>query len=298
MFGLNDFLEELLNGSRQVVEKSVDALVFTVNSISNLFIADPVTVSHHPHPPSVVTFFYVYRQWDPPYKQILCCDPKVTKIEFEIQIDKSDFYQSSRCFRCRNTEPGCNKCQRKRRNAPSGEQLDVMVEKAKQNAKLEIDNMLNNVQNFRDACKMFGKTVFEGLSYLHFLRMIQSSTLKDHRYLPLSDFDDFFRKTANSYPVPQQLKNIGMKCNISDEDLMQFVKFPNSRERNYPEFENVSTRNELLALSMSMRLLYRLVSSNEKTHSHKYQLLWRTHIANRISSRIVRRKLVPPAPKK
>jgi hypothetical protein len=162
---------------------------------------------------------------------------------------------------------------------------------------MNIDNMFISVQNFRDACKMFGKTVFEGLSYLNFLRMIQNSTLKDHRYLPLSDFDGFFRRTANSYPVSKQLKNTGMKCDISDKDLMQFVKFPNSRERIYPGFKNVSTRNKLLALSMFMRLLYRLVSSNEKTHSHKDQLLSRT-LVNRVSSQIVRRKLFPPAPKK
>jgi hypothetical protein len=302
---LQEFIEEFLDGTRQVVANSVDALV----SISELFIAAPVTVFHPPPPPpppppSVVKIVYLYGEWVPPYEQILCADPNFTEFQFEIVIHKYDFYQSTRgCFRCRNTEPGCKKCQRKWRDAPSEEQLDVLVKNAKQDAKLKIDNMLNDVQKFRDACKMFGKTVFEGLSYLHFLRMVQNSTLQDRRYLPLpsfnfSDFDGFFRKTAIFYPVSQQLKDTGMKCKISDKDLMGFVQFLNSRERIYPEFGNVSTRNELLALSMSMRILSRLVSSNENTHSRRDQLLSRTLIANQISSRIIARKLVPPAPKK
>jgi hypothetical protein len=300
---LQEFIEEFLDGTRQVVANSVDALV----SISELLIAAPVTVFHPPPPPppppSVVKIVYLYRKWVPPYEQILRADPNVTKFEFEIVIDKSDFYPSTWCFRCRDTEPGCKKCQRKWRNAPSWEQLDVLVEKAKQNAKLEIDNMLNNVQKFRDACKMFGKTVFEDLSYLHFLRMIQNSTLKDHRYLPLSsfhfsDFDGFFRRTAIFYQVSQQLKDTGMKCEISEKDLIGFVEFQNSREMIYPKFGNVSTRNEVLALSMSMRLLYCLVSSNDKTQSRRNQLLSRTLISKRIFSRIIARKLVLAAPKK
>lgn len=303
-----ELLQKFLDGTRQVVANSVDDLVSTVNSISNsmskLFIAARVTVFYPPPPPSVVKIVYLYGEWDPPYEQILRADPNFTKFEFHIRINKNDFYHPSTwCFRCRNTRPGCKKCQRERRNARSWKQLDGLFENAKKDAKLEIDNMMNNVQKFRDACKMFGKTVFEGLSYLHFLRMVQNSTLQDHRYLPLpsfnfSDFDGFFRKPAIFYPVSQQLKDTGMKCKISDKDLMGFVQFLNSRERIYPEFGNVSTRNELLALSMSMRLLYRLVSSNENTQSRRDQLLSRTLIANRISRQIIGRKLVPAAPKK
>ncbi len=327
----------LLNLALLAVTNSVNAIVFTVNSIgssiSELFVASPVTVSHpfSPHPPEALEpekepekmmsrqsskflnesvaapvavattrshFVYDPKNWVPPYEDILVNDLTRQNCTFDIQISRNDFCpRVSYYCSCRNTEPGCKNCQRNRRNAPSFNDITKLVENAVLRANMNIDNMFISVQNFRDACKMFGKTVFEGLSYLNFLRMIQNSTLKDHMYLPLSDFDDFFRKTAIFYPVSKQLKNTGMKCDISDKDLMQFVKFPNSRERIYPGFKNVSTRNKLLALSMFMRLLYRLVSSNEKTHSHKDQLLSRT-LVNRVSSQIVRRKLFPPAPKK
>jgi hypothetical protein len=174
-----------------------------------------------------------------------------------------------------------------RRMEPSYDEITKLVENAKLNANVKIDNMFKSVQDFRDACKIFGKRVFEGLSYLHFLRMAQNSILKDHMYLPLPsfnffDFDEFFKKTAIFYPVSQHLKDFGMKCKISDEDLMGFVQFPNSGERIYPKFESVSTRNKLLALSMSMRILSRFVSTKYMFQSPKNRLVLEGHIAKRI----------------
>jgi hypothetical protein len=335
--------ELFLDAALLAVINSVNAIVSTVDSISasisELFIASPVTVSHpsSPHPPEALEpekepekmisrpsskflnesvaasvavaptrsyFVYDPKNWVPPYEQILRGNLTKSNCQFDIQISRQDFYPPKRyCGDCRNTQPGCKNCQIRRRMQPSYNEITRLVENAKLNANVNIDNMFNSVKDFRDACKIFGKTVFEGLSYLHFLRMALNSTLKDHRYLPLpsfnfSDFDGFFRKTAIFYPVSQHLKDTGMQCQISDEDLIGFVQFPNSRERIYPEFENVSTRNEILALSMSMRILYRLVSTNDKTQSRRNQLLSRMLIANRISSRIIARKLVPAAPKK
>lgn len=303
-------------------------IIFITSEILELFIAAPETVSHPSPPealepekmmsspsskllndpvavaPTLSLFVYDPKNWVPPYEQILRGNLTKANCKFNIQIFRKDFYLPERyCGVCRNTQPGCKNCQIRRRMQPSYDEITRLVENAKLNANVKIDNMFNSVQDFRDACKIFGKTVFEGLSYLHFLRMTQNSALKDHRYLPLpsfnfSDFDGFFRRTAIFYPVSQHLKDFGMKCKISDEDLIGFVQFPNSGKRIYPEFENVSTRNELLALSMSMRILSRLVSTEYMFQSHRNQLLSRTLIANRISSRIIARKLVPAAPKK
>jgi hypothetical protein len=334
-----------LDAALLAVINSVNAIVSTVDSISALFIASPVTVSHPPHPPEALEpekepekmmsrtspkflnesvaapvavaptrshfvyepknyFVYDPKNWVPPYKQILRGNLTKSNCMFDIQISRQDFYLPKRyCDSCRNTQPGCKNCQIRRRMEPSYDQITRLVENAKLNANVKIDNMFNSVKDFRDASKIFGKTVFDGLSYLHFLRMVQNSTFLDHMYLPFpsfnfSDFDGFFKKTAIFYPVSQHMKDFGMKFKISDEDLIGFVQFPNSEERIYPEFENISTRNELLALSMSMRLLYRLVSPEYIFQSRKKQLLMRTLIANRISSRIIARKLVPAAPKK
>ncbi len=296
-----------LDAALLVVINSVNAIVSTVvsigASISEFFIASPVTVSHPPSapppspppppPPSVVEIVYLYGKWVPPYLEILHADPDFTVFEFDIRINEHDFYASNWCFRCRHTVPGCKNCQRKPKNYRSWEEVTRLYETAEQDAKLEIDNMMNNVQKFRDACKMFKKAALENLSYLHFLRMVQNSQkMKDHRYLHLrsfnfSDFDGFFRKCMNVYPVSQQLKDTGMQCQIySDEALIRFVQFPNSRarERIYPEFENVSTRNELLALSMSMRILSLLVSTNYMSQSRRNREMLGSLIARKVIS--------------
>lgn len=275
-----------LNAALLAVTKSVDALVSTVDSIgtsiSELFIASPVAVVHpHLPSPSVVKIIYLYGNWVPPYEQILSADPNLTVFAFEIQIPQLKW-----CFRCRDTEPGCRSCQKKRREFKG---TNLSLHTAKLCAKVEIDNMMKNVKNFRDACKMFEETVFENLSYLHFLRMVQNSTFN------FSDFDGFFRKYMNVYPVSQQLKDTGMQCEIySDEDLMRFVQFPNSGKRIYPEFGNVSKRNEILALSMSMRILPLLVSTNHMVQSRKKLMFSRLLIAKRI----IGRKLVSTLSKK
>jgi hypothetical protein len=273
----------------------------------NESVAAPVAVaptrSHFVDEPKKY-FVYDPKNWVPPYEQILRGNLTKSNCMFNIKISRQDFYPPKRyCVACRNTQPGCKNCQIRRRMEPSYDEITRLVENAKLNANVKIDNMFNSVKDFRDECKIFSKTVFDGLSYLHFVRMVQNSTLKDHRYLPLpffnfSDFDGFFRKTAIFYPVSLYMKDFGMKFKISDEDLILFVQFPNSQERIYPEFENVSTRNELLALSMSMRILYCLVSSNDKKQSWRNQFLSRTLISKRIFSRIIARKLVLAAPKK
>ena len=137
------------------------ALLVAANSVksvgaymSNLFITASVTVSHHrSHPPtSVVEIVYHYGKWVPPYKQIILADPELTVFVFKIIIHKHEFYSSMWCSRCRNTQPTCKDCQRKRRNAPSLEEIEILFKNSTQVAKLEIDKMMHNVQNFRDAC--------------------------------------------------------------------------------------------------------------------------------------------------
>ena len=293
LYRVSEMLGLFLDAALLAAFNFVTAIESTVDSIgasiSELFTAAPVTVSHPsppPPPPSVVRIVYLYGKWVPPYVRILHADPNFTVFAFDIRINKCDFYSSNLCFRCRNTVPGCKNCQRKPRNSRSWEEVTRLYENAEQDAKLEIDNMMNNVQKFRDACKMFKKAVLENLSYLHFLRIVQNSTLKDYSHsspFNFSDFDGFFRKCMNVYPVSQQLKDTGMQCQIySNEALIRFVQFPNSRERIYPEFENVSTRNELLALSMSMRILSLLVSTNYMSQSRRNRLVLEGHIAKRI----------------
>ena len=265
-----------LNAALLAVTNSVDDLVSTVDSIgtciSELFIAAPVAVVHPP-PYSLSVVEIVYDgNWVPPYEQILDADPNVTVFAFEIQIPPSEW-----CFRCRDTEPGCKSCQKKRREF-NGTNLSFTT--LELYAKVEIDTMMKNVKNFRDACKMFGETLFEKLSYLYFLRMVRNSTFN------FSDFDGFYRKCMNVYPVSQQLKDTGMQCEIySEEDLMRYVQFPNSGKRIYPEFGNVSKRNEILALSMSMRILLLLVSTTCMVQSHKKLMFSRLLIAKRIIGR-------------
>ena len=324
-------LEEMIpifSKLEEMIDKTVDAVVYTVNSIGasiSEFFTAPVTDSHPPPhppppppppPPSVIKIVYLYGKWNPPYDQILHTNPDFTVFEFDIRINHSNFYYSTPphwCFRCRNTVPGCNNCQRQGRPriSRSWEEVARLYENAKQDAKLEIATMMNNIQRFRDACKMSRKAVLQNLSYLHFLRMVRKREKEDPRDLlfpsfKFSDFDGFFKKCINVYPVSQQLKDTGMQCQINSCFLTLYVQFPNSWERIYtnsreiiyPEFENVSTRNELLALSMSMRTRYLLVSTDYMHQSRRNKLLMRTLIANRISSRIIARKLVPAALKK
>ena len=279
-------MQKFLDAARLVVANSVKSVGAYM---SDLFITASVTVSHHrSHPPtSVVEIVYHYGKWVPPYKQIILADPELTVFVFKIIIHKHEFYSSMWCSRCRNTQPTCRDCQRKRRNAPSLEEIEILFKNSTQVAKLEIDKMMHNVQNFRDACKMFkDATLLKNLSYLHFLRMVQSLTLKDNSHsssFNFSDFDGFFRKCMVFYPVLEQLRNTGIKCKIySDQELMIFVQFPNFWKRIYPKFENVSTRNEILALSMSMKILYRLVSTEYLFQSRKNRLVLEGRIAKRI----------------
>jgi hypothetical protein len=268
--------------------------------MSRTFLA--TAVATHPQQKIKVVIVYRYQEWFPPYQDILLANPRETDFVFDIQMSRSDFITPKIwCSACRNTKPGCRNCQRARYHEPTFRQIDALLEVKKLNAQLQYDTMMENVQKFRDASDMFAKTVFENLSYLHFLRMLQNLTLQvtlHSFHLNFSHFDDFFRRTAIFYPVSQHLKDAGMLCQLSDKNLMRFVQFPNSGERIYPEFGDVSNRNTFLALSISMKILHRLVSSNHDSQSYKDRLLLKSHISNQISYRIIGMKLVPPAPKK
>jgi hypothetical protein len=262
-------------------------------------IAVPIAVAPHPPPPQKrkIVIVYHYRKWNPPYKHILYENLENTEFEFDIQIYRMDVTpQKSNCGICRNTRPGCGDCQRDRRIAESSFAIDRLLMKAKMDAELEIENMMKNVKNFRYACNMFKKDMFKTLSFLYFLRIMPDST----RQVTFSHFDDFWGEMANFYPVSQHLKDAGMQCQIFDKDLMTYVKFPNSAERNYPEFGDVSTRNAFFALTMAMKMLNQLVSSNHESQCCKDRLVLKLHISNRIFSRIIgmRMKLIPPTPKK
>lgn len=287
--------EKMMDSPPSILAEPVSEPVTVAPPPSVVKIAAPIAVA--PHQKRKIVIVYRYRKWNPPYKHILYENPEKTEFEFDIQIYRMDVTpQKSNCGRCRNTRPGCGDCQRDRRIAESSFEIHRLLMNAKRDAELEIENMMKNVKNFRYACNMFKKDMFKTLSFLYFLRIMPNST----RQVTFSHFDDFCGEMANFYPVSQHLKDAGMQCQIFDKELMTYVKFPNSAERNYPEFGDVSTRNAFFALTMAMKMLNQLVSSNHESQSCKNRLVLKLHISNRIFSRIIgmRMKLIPPTPKK
>jgi hypothetical protein len=235
---------------------------------------DPIPVK-----PKQETFLYSNKNWVPPFQEILQQNLCRHECNFSMQISLPQDTMSFGC-KCRNTSPGCKRCQRRL------EYTVRLYEDATLKANEEIDKMFNCIQGFRDECKIFKKKVFEGLSYVHFLRMVQNSMLQYHRIFHhssfnFSDFDGFFRKDAIFFPVSQKLKEAGKRCRISEKDLKRFVEFPNSGKRVSPEFGHLSARNEILKMLISMKIIH-LFSKKTMHQNCKNRFVLERHIANRV----------------
>lgn len=181
------------------------------------------------------------------------------QFRMEIAIDRQALRWTGRCRCTGRSVPRCRSC--KNGNSVRTEwEIDSLIRETTQRVERYFQRNLDDIKTFYSACKDFTK-FFSSSILLIFLRYFPGET-KMHT---LSfDLESTLKKYMIMYKENSILK-FGRRCCLRDDGsesgIYQHVRMPTfSGNIFFPDFPDISIRGELLALSMSLRIIYRFFS--------------------------------------
>jgi hypothetical protein len=179
------------------------------------------------------------------------------KCNFELQFDLNprDFYSTGRCRCTGRSRPRCKPCQNGH-SLRTDREVNVMIRNIQDRSQRRFSLMIGDIRTFFSACKGFTR-IFE--------RMIQYE--------------------GNS------LSQAGKRCGLSESGIYQHVKMPTSPGSIFPDLADISIRVKLLALSLSMKMLFRLVSLHHLNKNHRGQMFFMNKIAEFIFRKLIRKQM-------
>ena len=103
-----------------------------------------------------------------------------------------------------------------------------------------------------------------------------------------STFEKYVRKYQGN-----SLSQSGKRCELGDDisGIYRHVRMPTSFENIFPDFADISIRGKLLALSMSMKMLFRLVSLHHLHKNRRGQMHLMREIAQYICRMFFRKQM-------
>jgi hypothetical protein len=180
------------------------------------------------------------------------------------------------CCRCppKRTKPPCRPCQNGHSYRTEWE-IDSLIRETTQRVERNFQRNLDDIKTFYLACKDFTK--FFSSSIL--LIFLQNTYLLVRRKINTLSFD--LESTLKKYMIMYKENSIlkfGKRCGLRDDasesGIYRHVRMPTfSGNIFFPDFPNISIRGELLAFSMSLKIIYKFFSlchlsdkSKKKTH--------------------------------
>jgi hypothetical protein len=200
-------------------------------------------------------------------------DPAKCEFKMEFAFDRRDLRWTGRCRCTGRSVPRCRPC-KNGHSVRSDWEVDDLIKETTRRVERNLERNLDDIKTFYLACNDFTK--FFSSSIL--LIFLQNTYLLVRRKINTLSFDleSTLKKYMRKYEGNLILK-FGKRCELRDDGseygIYQYVRMPTSSGNIFPDFADISIRGELLAFSMSLKIIYRFFSvchlseqSKKKTH--------------------------------
>ena len=174
-------------------------------------------------------------------------------------FNRSDLKWTGLC-KCtgRRTIPKCNPCQNGRSYRTESE-INSIISDVEQRVQRKFQEKLDDIKKFFLACKDFTKFLSSSILLINLQNRYLLGQTKIHT---LSfDIESIFKKYMRMYER-NSLSQSGKRCGLRDDlsKIFQHVRMPISSRNIFPDFADISIHGKLLALSMSMKIIYKIFS--------------------------------------
>lgn len=212
------------------------------------------------------------------------CDVKIV-----YDLEANHFIPTGLC-RCpaRRTVPPCKQCQHGRSFRSKSEAENIIREIRRIN-EANLPSMLVNINNLFLAFGSFANF----LSSSFFAIRLQSRCCEGQRKsLTLCfDFKSIFRRIMRDCER-NSLSLAWKRCDLGSDisEIFRYVRMPISSGSIFPDFADISIRNQLLTLSLSMSMFFRMLPLVHLNHSVRNQMCYMQCFAKYICCAFIRKQ--------
>jgi hypothetical protein len=284
-----DFLNRILRPPPEALEPEKEPEKIVSSQLSTLLtesVAGPVAVD-----PTLFLFICNNDGSVPTYWKIIelmrgkCPDDCLFKLVFE--IDRSKLKSTDLCRCTARTVPKCQPCHYGR-SSRTESQIDSLVRDMQQSAQYFFDKRVKNVKTFLSNCNNF--PIF--LSSSVFLVNLQGSIFGRKPEALSLDFKSILKNYTIKFRR-NSLSIMGRTIGLWNcDDMFPYVRMLPSFKGICPDFANNPIRIELLTLSISMKVLFRVASLCHLNNNLDIQTTLMRQIAQYSLSRSFRRQIM------
>ena len=226
------------------------------------------------------------------FKIILSMDgnhPENCDFKILFELEARHFVSTGLC-RCpaRRTIPPCKPCQFGRSWLRMSEAEDIVRDIQRRN-EANFPRMIDDIKRLFRAFGSFAN--FLSSSFL-VIRLQSRCCEGQKKSLALSfDLKSIFRRLVRACKK-NSLSEAWVRCELGDDisEIFRYAKMPISSGSIFTDFADISICNQLLALSMSMGMLFRMVPLWHLNESHRNQTRLIQCIAKYISRAFIRKQ--------
>ena len=212
------------------------------------------------------------------YKEIITSmegeQPEKCNFVLIFDLKPIDFRSTGLCRCTGRSLPVCKPC-KNGTSTRSDWEVNTLIRDTRERLQYMFLNMTNDIKTFFSACKGF--TNFLSSSFV-LNRCFQVQ--KKSNILSL-DLGRIFERIMIKYEG-NSLSQAGKRCWLRRSEIYQHVRMLTSSGSIFPDFADSSIRGKLLALSMSMKMLFRLVSLHHLYGNCRGQMHLMQNIAQHI----------------
>jgi hypothetical protein len=202
-------------------------------------------------------------------------------------LDRESYRHNGKC-RCTNRSfPRCKSCQ-SGNSFRTNKEINDIIQDIKETVSKKFWSMIDDIKAFFSACKGFANLLSSSYVVMN-LRNKYFQVQKNSNIFSLDlgrIFESMIQYEGNS------LSKAVEKCGLSKADIVQHVKMPTYSRSIFPDFADNFIRDKLLALSLSMKMLFRLVSLHHLNKNHRGQMFFMNKIAEFIFRMFIRKQML------
>jgi len=238
-----------------------------------------------------ITFCITSNAFPITYGQIITSmegeSPEKCNFGLGFDLKPGDFYSTGLCRCTGRSVPKCKPCQNGRSRRTDREVND-MIRNIQERSQWRFSIMIDEIKTFFSACKGFTNFLSSSFVLIN-LRNKCFQVQKNSNILSL-DLGRIFERIMIKYEG-NSLSKAGKRCGLSESGIYQHVKMPTSPGSIFPDFADIYIRVKLLASSMSIKMLFRLVSLHHLNKNHRGQMFFMNKIAEFIFRKFIRKQM-------
>ena len=217
--------------------------------------------------------------------------PENCDFQLVVTLDPEDFRWTGEC-KCpqSRTIPKCGPCQRGR-SMRTLSAANAIVRDITTTFRARFLEIQDDVKTFFSTCKGFTNFLSSSFVLTNLRNMFfQRQRQKNCSILSLDTERTYFERIMTKYER-NSLLQAGQRCGLRQSEIYQHVRMPTSSGSIFPDFADSSIRGNLLGLSMSMKMLFRLVSLHHLNGNCRHQMHLMQNIAQYICRIFIRKQM-------